>query len=62
MHSASILSLLFAAVLSLGLVAKFWLATRQVRHVAAHRDTVPARFRNFVSLAALQKAADYTIA
>ncbi|MBA2672927.1 M48 family metallopeptidase [Ramlibacter sp.] len=62
MHSASILSLVFAAALLCGLVVKFWLATRQVRYVAAHRDAVPARFREFVSLAAHQKAAAYTIA
>jgi hypothetical protein len=41
---------------------KFWLATRQIRHVARHRDAVPAPFAGTVSLAAHQKAADYTIA
>ena len=41
---------------------KFWLATRQVRHVARHRDAVPAAFAGTVSLAAHQKAADYTVA
>ena len=46
----------------LGLVVKFWLATRQVRHVARHRDQVPAAFTQTISLAAHQKAADYTIA
>jgi STE24 endopeptidase len=45
-----------------GLVVKFWLATRQVRHVARHRDAVPAPFAGTVSLAAHQKAADYTVA
>jgi STE24 endopeptidase len=49
----------FAAVLLAGLGVKFWLATRQVRHVARHRDTVPAAFASTVSLAAHQKAADY---
>ncbi|MES2940440.1 MAG: M48 family metallopeptidase [Pseudomonadota bacterium] len=62
MHSASILSLAFAAALLCGLAMKFWLATRQVRYVAAHRDAVPARFHGVVSLAAHQKAAGYTIA
>ncbi|RYY59704.1 MAG: M48 family peptidase, partial [Comamonadaceae bacterium] len=55
-------TLVFAAVLLAGLGVKFWLATRQVRHVARHRDQVPAAFASRVSLAAHQKAADYTIA
>ena len=37
-------TLLFAAALLLSLATKFWLATRQMRHVAAHRDQVPAAF------------------
>ena len=41
---------------------KFWLATRQMRHVAAHRNAVPAAFAATVTLAAHQKAADYTLA
>jgi STE24 endopeptidase len=40
---------------------KFWLASRQVRHVARHREQVPAPFSSTVSLSAHQKAADYTI-
>ncbi len=52
----------FAAALVLGLIVKFWLAARQVRHVAAHRDTVPPAFAQTITLAAHQKAADYTIA
>ena len=41
---------------------KFWLSSRQVRHVAQHRDTVPQAFAQFISLEAHQKAADYTVA
>jgi STE24 endopeptidase len=41
---------------------KFWLATRQVRHVAQHRDTVPPLSPAPSPLPAHQKAADYTIA
>ena len=37
-------SLLFAAALLASLAVKFWLATRQMRHVAAHRGSVPAAF------------------
>lgn len=56
-----LLTLAFAAALLLGLALKFWLATRQVRHVAHHRDAVPAPFSERIALAAHQKAADYTI-
>ena len=50
----------FALVLSAGV--RFWLAARQVRHVAAHRDRVPPEFADRVPLAAHRRAADYTIA
>jgi len=55
------LTLVFAATLLLGLAVKFWLATRQVRHVASHRAAVPAAFADTMPLAAHQKAADYTV-
>ncbi len=58
----SALTLSFAVVLICSLVVKFWLATRQARHVAAHRASVPAAFAQTISLAAHQKAADYTLA
>ncbi|MGZ5847662.1 MAG: M48 family peptidase, partial [Ramlibacter sp.] len=54
-------TLLFAAALVAGLAVKFWLASRQIRHVARHRDAVPAAFAGTVSLAAHRKAADYTV-
>jgi STE24 endopeptidase len=41
---------------------KFWLASRQIRHVAMHRNHVPSAFAEKISLDAHQKAADYTIA
>jgi len=56
------LTLLFAAALVASLAVKLWLATRQMRHVAAHRDAVPAVFASAVSLQAHQRAADYTLA
>ncbi|HZE90239.1 MAG TPA: M48 family metallopeptidase [Rhizobacter sp.] len=59
---SSVLTLLFAAALVASLLLKFWLTTRQMRHVAAHRSTVPAAFAPAISLAAHQKAADYTLA
>jgi STE24 endopeptidase len=57
-----VLTLLFATALTLSLAVKFWLASRQMRHVAAHRDTVPAPFAGRISLSAHQRAADYTLA
>ena len=56
------LTWLFAAALLATLATKLWLATRQMRHVAAHRDAVPAAFAARVSIDAHQRAADYTIA
>ena len=56
------LTLSFALALVVGLVLKFWLASRQIRHVARNRNTVPAAFAGNITLAAHQKAADYTIA
>ena len=53
---------LFSAFLVLGLLTKFYLASRQIRHVARHREQVPAAFAGSISLEAHQKAADYTIA
>lgn len=44
----------------LGTVIKIWLANRQLRHVLAHRNSVPEVFRTQVELSAHQKAADYT--
>ncbi len=57
----SILTTAFVVALLLGLMLKFWLASRQMRHVAQYRNRVPERFRERVTLAAHQKAADYTI-
>jgi STE24 endopeptidase len=56
------LTIAFAAALVASLGVKLWLATRQMRHVAAHRDAVPAPFDGTVPLSAHQRAADYTLA
>ena len=56
------LSIAFAIALVLGLAVKFWLASRQIRHVALNRNAVPGAFASQISLSAHQKAADYTIA
>ena len=59
---ATALTLAFALALLASIGVKFWLVGRQMRHVAAHRDAVPEAFRATISLAAHQKAADYTLA
>jgi STE24 endopeptidase len=59
---ATVLTLAFATALVLSLLLKFWLTTRQMRHVAAHRDAVPAPFAATIPLSAHHKAADYTLA
>ena len=60
--SATVFTALFVSALLAGVLLKFWLASRQVRHVAAHRANVPAAFADRISLGAHHKAADYTIA
>ena len=45
----------------MGVLVKLYLSSRQIRHVARHRDAVPAAFAATISLASHQKAADYTL-
>jgi STE24 endopeptidase len=40
---------------------KLWLASRQIRFVAAHREHVPSQFAGTIALTAHQRAADYTV-
>ena len=58
--SAPIFTTVFVAALLLSTAIKLWLASRQLRHVLAHRDKVPEAFSAQVELSAHQKAADYT--
>ncbi|RZS47560.1 M48 family metallopeptidase [Sphaerotilus mobilis] len=60
--TAPFVTTVFVCALLLMLAVRFWLISRQIRHVAGHRATVPAAFAGTVTLAAHQKAADYTIA
>ena len=53
---------LFIALLAFTLFMQQWLGRRQISHVAAHRDAVPAAFAQNITLEAHQKAADYSIA
>jgi STE24 endopeptidase len=55
-------TLIFTSLLVINLLIKFWLANRQMRHVAQHRAKVPDAFASVIDTAAHQKAADYTIA
>ncbi len=57
-----VFTLVFCAALLIGVLTRLYLSSRQVRHVALHRDQVPPAFAATISLAAHQKAADYTIA
>lgn len=59
---STLTTLVFATLLLAGLALRLWLASRQIRHVARHRGAVPAAFAGRITLAAHQKAADYTIA
>jgi STE24 endopeptidase len=56
-----LLTLVFALFLAGGAATRLWLASRQVRFVARHRDEVPAPFRERIPLAAHRKAAGYTM-
>lgn len=53
---------LFVVAFVAVLLLRLWLCSRQIRHVALHRSEVPPRFAGTVSLAAHQRAADYTVA
>lgn len=59
--AAFTLTVAFALAVVAMLLVQFWLASRQIRHVAQHRDAVPPMFVAHVSPKAHQRAADYTI-
>lgn len=61
MNSTTLFSTAFIVVLVAGLILRFWLATRHVRHVMQHRETVPTPFAKKVALETHQKIADYTV-
>ncbi|HLX03115.1 MAG TPA: M48 family metallopeptidase [Trinickia sp.] len=54
-------TVLFVAAVLAMIGTKLWLASRQIRFVAAHRGRVPEQFAGTIALAAHQRAADYTI-
>ena len=53
---------LFIGFLIVTLLLRFWLGSRHIRFIHAHRGSVPAEFSSRIPLAAHQKAADYTVA
>lgn len=55
-------TVLFIGFLIVSLLVRFWLASRHIRHILAHRAAVPAQFAGKIALEAHQKAADYSIA
>jgi STE24 endopeptidase len=60
--TAATFTALFVVALAVSVGVQLWLARRQVGHVLAHRERVPPHFADRVTLAAHQKAADYTVA
>jgi STE24 endopeptidase len=59
---AHVSSLILAALLLAHLWLRLWLASRQIRAVARHRDRVPEEFASSIALSSHQRAADYTLA
>ena len=59
--STDTFSAVLAAFVVTSLAWRSWLAMRQARHVARHRDRVPADFAGLIPLEAHRKAADYTV-
>jgi STE24 endopeptidase len=53
---------LFTLAVAVSVTLQVWLARRQIRHVQAHRERVPAHFAGRISPDAHRKAADYTSA
>ncbi|SAL47256.1 Ste24 endopeptidase [Caballeronia terrestris] len=56
-----VVSVVFVVALVAMVGTKLWLASRQIRHVAANRNDVPQQFTGTIALAAHQRAADYTV-
>jgi len=58
----TLFTLIFLLALALTAVLQCWLKARQISHVLAHRDAVPAAFAAVIDLKSHQHAADYTVA
>jgi len=56
------LTIVFLAAVAAQAAVRWWLASRQIRAVRAHRERIPAPFAGQIDLADQQLAADYTVA
>ncbi|MFM0041518.1 M48 family metallopeptidase [Paraburkholderia sediminicola] len=54
-------TVLFVVAVVAMVSTKLWLASRQIRFVAGHREQVPSQFAGTIALTAHQRAADYTV-
>src|SRR6185369_659813 len=59
--SAHSFAVVFSAFVAAALLWRAWLGLRQSRHVARHREVVPAEFAAHIPLESHRKAADYTL-
>ena len=59
---ASTLTFVFIGLLIATTLTRFWLGSRHIGYVQAHRGQVPQAFKESISLEAHQKAADYSAA
>ena len=57
----STFSFVFILALCATVALRCWLAVRQLKHVAAHREAVPTQFAGRITLGSHQKAADYSM-
>jgi STE24 endopeptidase len=62
MADSFLFTALFTLAVAVSVGLQIWLALRQIRHVQAHRERVPAHFAGRISSEAHRKAADYTSA
>jgi STE24 endopeptidase len=53
---------IFISLLIATTLVRFWLSGRHIKHVQAHRNSVPTAFSSTIELSAHQKAADYSTA
>jgi STE24 endopeptidase len=51
---------IFLGFLAASVLVRLWLTQRQIRHIRAHHDSVPAAFADRISLKDHQRAADYS--
>jgi STE24 endopeptidase len=58
--TAATFTAIFIICFAIMLAFQTWLSARQLSHVRAHRASVPPEFTDVITLAAHQKAADYT--